>query len=71
MAGGGSQGLPSRAGKRKSYRSGYYTIRYPYNKLKRILRHNGMSAAISWADKNVASAILKRLVNEKVKIREE
>ena len=51
--------------------SGYYMLRYPRNKLKRILRNNGYPAARSWADKHEVAGILLALVNSGAKVREE
>jgi len=49
----------------------YYMFRYPRNKLRRILRSNGYSAACSWADKHEASGILLALVKSGAKTRGE
>jgi hypothetical protein len=64
------QGIPGKAGKRKGRIVSYYALRYPYNKLKRILKYNGMAAARSWADKKSAAPVLLRLIKEGAKVRE-
>ncbi len=56
--------------KRPGYYSGYYMIRLPTNKLKRILRHNGLSAAREWASKNEVTGLLTQLIKQGVKVRE-
>lgn len=45
------KGLPLRTGKRKSKIAGYYEVRYPARKLRRMV-HNGASVAMlrKWAD---------------------
>ena len=56
--------------KRPGYYTHYYLTRYPVNKLKRIMRHNGLSAARSWASANDCTSIMLRLINQGVKVRE-
>ncbi len=63
-------GVPARAGQRRGRIIAYYALRYPYNKLKRILKHNGMAAARSWADKKSAAPVLLRLIKEGAKVKE-
>lgn len=65
-----SGGNKKKPNKRPGYYKDYYMFRYPVNKLKRILRHNGLSAARSWASKNEKTGILKQLLNKGVKVHE-
>lgn len=61
-------GHKKKPNKRPGYYAEYYMLRWPVNKLKRILRHNGLSAARSWADKNGKLSILKKLLDRGVKV---
>jgi len=54
------RGIPRRAGKRSGKILVYYNLRYPFNKLKKILRHNGPIAAQAWAQKHMAEGALMR-----------
>ncbi len=53
-------GIPARAGHRSAKIAVYYKLRYPFNKLKRILRHSGIAAARKWAKDHSAEAALIR-----------
>jgi aminopeptidase N len=56
----GNRTAPARAGKRKGRISAYYQLNYPFNKLKKILRHNGLAAADAWAREHLQAAALIR-----------
>ncbi len=51
---------PARAGHRRAKIAVYYLRRYPFNKLKKILRHNGLAAARVWAKEHMEDAALIR-----------
>ncbi len=56
------RGIPRRAGKRSTKIAVYYKYRYPRNKLRRILKHNGEKAARKWAREHAAEGILISLL---------
>ncbi len=58
---GSKAGIPRRAGQRSAKIKVYYKVRYPFNKLCRILRHNGPLAARDWAQKHKAEGVLLRV----------
>ncbi len=63
---GGNQKKPN---KRPGYYSEYYMLRYPVNKLKRILRRCGLDAARKWARAKEKLPILQKLLDRGVKVR--
>lgn len=63
---GGNQKAPN---KRPGYYTAYYMLRWPVNKLKRILRHNGLQAAQAWARRENHSPLLSKLLAQGVKVR--
>lgn len=62
-------GRPKAAGKHTGKISMYYQVRYPRNKLRRILRHNGEELAREWARNHGAEGILRQLMREGVAVR--
>lgn len=59
-----AKGLPKRTGKKKPYRNAYYLHRYPVNKLKRILKRNGLEVARAWATAHGCEGIFVRLARK-------
>lgn len=53
---------PARTGKRKGRIAAYYAGSYFRNKLRRILRRNGLEAATAWAEAHDCKAYLQRLL---------
>lgn len=54
---------PQRTGKRKGKIAAYYTGRYFRNKLRRILRRNGHSAATRWVEQHDCEGVLRKLLD--------
>lgn len=55
------RGTPNRTGKRTVQINSYYSRRRALNKLRRILRSNGVEAAREWARKYDATHVLVSL----------
>lgn len=52
---------PARTGKRKGRIAAYYAGAYLRNKLRRIVRRNGLEAANAWADRHTCKGLLQSL----------
>lgn len=56
-----AKGLPKRTGKRKQKIAAYYAGAYRRNKIRRILRRNGLEAATAWAEQHDCSSVLRQI----------
>lgn len=64
-----ASGNEKKPNKRPGYYTEYYMLRYPVNKLKRILRRDGLEAAREWARAKGKLPILQKLLAQGVKVR--